>query len=41
MKSNKIISNWISLKVPPEGKGARHGGAFPAGKDYIIKRGGD
>jgi hypothetical protein len=29
------------IRVPPEGEGARHGGAFPTGKDYMIKRGGD
>jgi hypothetical protein len=29
------------IKAPPEGEGAKHGGAFPAGKDHATKRGGD
>jgi hypothetical protein len=27
------------IKLPPVGEGAKHGGAYPAGKDYKIKEG--
>jgi hypothetical protein len=40
VKGSKIQQRDF-IKAPPEGEGAKHGGAFPAGKDYITKRGGD
>jgi hypothetical protein len=40
VKDNRIQQKDF-IKIPPEGERARHGGAFPAGKDYIRKRGGD
>jgi hypothetical protein len=40
-EGQQVNKRLDSIKVPPEGEGARHGGAFPAGKDYIMKGGGD
>jgi hypothetical protein len=39
MKDSKVINKRISLKCPPVGEGAKHDGAYPAGKDYMAKEG--
>jgi hypothetical protein len=38
MKNDKAINKQTSLK-PPLGEGAKHDGAFPAGKNYKAKEG--